>query len=246
MKNKELKILIWDIESSLQEVLCFDTREQNIALDNIKIERYIHCISYRLYGEKKIHTISQLDNKALFNKDIHDDSYVLKEFYKVISQADIWVAHFGAGFDIKMFNGRLLLSGLKPLPNIPHYDTCLLARSLFKLNSNKLDYLAKQLGYKGKTENAKGLWRRCFEGDEKSLKQMASYNRNDVDILTFVFEKMMPFIKNHPITPKDSICKNLICQSKNIQFRGYGINKNGKYHRFQCLDCGKYGITKLK
>ncbi len=244
MKDKKQKILIWDIESSLQEVLCFDTREQNIALDNIEIERYIHCISYKWYGEKKIHTISQL-NDTNFKKHIHSDKYVLTEFSKIISQADIWVAHFGVGFDIKMFNGRLLLSGLPPLPNIPHYDTCLLARSLFKLNSNKLDYLAKQLGYKGKTENAKGLWRKCFEGDEKSLKQMAKYNRNDVDILNFVFEKMMPFIKIHPITPKDAKCKNLICQSSNIEFRGYGYNKNGKYRRFQCRECSTWGSYKI-
>lgn len=241
--TKQPKVLIWDIESSLNEVLCFDSREQNIQQDNIVVERYIHCISWQWYGEKTIHTLSQLDDPN-FKKHIHDDTFVLKEFSKIISQADIWVAHYGQGFDIKMFSGRLLLKGLPPLPDIPHYDTCLLARKLFKLNYNNLDYLAKQLGYKGKTENSKGLWRRCFEGDIKALKQIASYNRNDIDILRFVFEKMMPFIKFHPITPKEAICKNLICQSTNVILKGKGINKFGEYHRFKCLDCGYSGQFK--
>jgi DNA polymerase III epsilon subunit-like protein len=240
---KKPRILIFDIESSFNEVFCFDTREQDILPDNIVVERYIHCISYQIYGEKKINLISQLDFPS-FKKNIHSDYEVCKKFREIISQADIWVAHFGSRFDIKMLNGRLLLNGLEPLPDIPHYDTCLIARKLFKLNYNSLNYLAEKLGIKGKIENSKGLWRRCFEGNVKALKQMGIYNKQDVNVLTKVFEKLMPFIHIHPITPKEAICKNLICQSKNIILKGKGINKFGEYHRFKCLDCGKAGQFK--
>ena len=239
------KILIWDIESSLNEVLCFDTHEQNIQPDNIIVERYIHCIAYRWYGEKTVHLISQLDDPH-FKKHIHSDEYVLRKFREVISQADAWVAHYGSHFDIKMVNGRLLLNGLEPLPNIKSYDTCILARSHFKLNYNNLDYLAKSLGYKGKTHNAQGLWRRCFEGDVKSLKQMGNYCKNDVDILTYVFEKLLPFLKTHPITPKNVLCQNPICQSNDIEYRGYCVNKTGKHRRYQCKHCGSWGMTLIE
>lgn len=239
------KILIWDIESSYNAVLTFDTYEQNILLDNIVTERYIHCISYKWYGSDKIYTISQLDDKSRFKKNIHDDYYVCKEFRKVISQADAWVAHYGRNFDIKMLNGRLLLNGLEPMPKIPSFDTCVLARRLFRLNFNNLDYLAKELNIERKLDTPKGLWKDCFNGDKKALKIMAKYNKHDVYMLEKIFEKLMPFIDTQPITPQNITCKNAICQGNNIQFRGYGVNKQGRYRRFQCLDCGSWGIKKI-
>src|SRR3990167_298209 len=175
------KILLWDLESSYNSGYFFDVWETNIDHFNIDVPSFIHCLSYRWYGESKIHTISILDDPRRFKKDIHDDYYVLKEFSKIIAEADMQVAHNGDRFDIKKFNERLLLRGLPPLPNIKSYDTLKIARRYFKLDYNSLDYLGKTLGYKGKMDNPKGLWRDCFNGDKKALLHLARYNRQDIE-----------------------------------------------------------------
>lgn len=241
MNKQKPKILIWDIESSYNLVATFGLWKQNIPHDNIIINRHIFCIAYRWYGEKKTHLISILDDPKRFKKDHHDDSYVVTEFRKVIEQADAHVAHYGDGFDLPMFNTRLIVNGLDPLPKIKSLDTLKIAKRHFNFNSNKLDYLAKFLGYKGKMDNPKGLWMRCFEGDKASLKHMGKYNKVDIDILEYVFNKLMPFVQNHQLNMgmflKGARCPNPTCGSTNIEWRGYNYTRVSKYKRFVCKDC---------
>lgn len=235
-----LKILLYDLETSLNKGYFFDVWETNISPENLISEQIIHCISYRWYGSKKIHTISVLDDPKRFKKNPIDDTYVLREFRKVILQADAIVAHNGNSFDIKMLNGRILLSGNKPIPEIKSYDTYRIAKKYFKLNFNSLDYLSRKFGYKGKMNNPKGLWRACIEGNVKALEHMERYNRQDIEALTYVFEYLMPFVKM-PIA-KDAICQNPICNSKRLLWEG----ERAGFHRFSCKDCGNYGKIKLK
>lgn len=231
------RVLVWDIENSHNLLLSFDLKNDNyIPHGNIVTERYIFCISYKWLGEKKIHTISILDDQKRFKKDIHDDFHVVSEFRKVIEQADAMVYHNGDRFDLPMFNGRLVFHGLAPLPKIPSIDTKKVAYSTFRFNSNRLDYLAKFLGYKGKTDNPSSLWIDCFMGDVEALKHMAKYNKNDIDINEFVYNKLSPFIKNNKVNMnmfmEGARCPN--CGGTQLQWRGYNRTRTQKYRRFQC------------
>ena len=241
MKKHPVKILMWDIETSYNQTLTFGLIKQFIPIDNITTERHLYSVAYKWYGEKKIHTISILDDPKRFKKDIHDDYYVISEFRKVIEQADAQVAHFGDAFDVKMFNARLCFHGLKPLPKMKSLDTCKLAKKYFRFNSNKLDYLAHHLCGIGKTDNPKNLWIDCFNGDIKAIKWMVKYNKQDVVILEAVFEKLMPFMKDSPLNMnmflKGARCANPICGSTDIEWRGYNYTKTGKFRRFVCKKC---------
>jgi DNA polymerase elongation subunit (family B) len=236
--NKNQKILIFDIESSYNQGLFFDVWETNIPANNITTPSHIHCIAYKWYGEKKTHVISQCEFPR-FKKDIHDDTDVLKEFKKVVEQADILVGHNINRFDIRKINARLILKGLEPTPHTETIDTLQLARRYFKFNHNSLDAVAKALGYRGKLDNPKNLWIDCFFGNIKKLNQMSKYCKNDVRINEFVFTKLLPFM-NSKIT-KEFICGNPICKSENLQLRGMRGNKQ----RFQCNDCGKWGYCRI-
>lgn len=238
MKDNKLKICIFDIENSQNLGYFFDVWESNINHDDIVIPSYIFCISYSWYGTDKVHTLC-IQDFPRFKKDIHDDSEVLREFSKIVEQADILVGHNIDRFDIRKINGRLFLKGLPPIPQVKTLDTLKIAKRYFKLDYNGLDAIAKDLGFSGKVENNKGLWRKCFEGDVKSLKLMAKYNKNDVKINKKVFEKEMPYIKNS--LSKGVQCPNLLCQSYDIQWRGY---KNEK-KRFQCKICRSWGTCKI-
>lgn len=245
MKNNKPRILCFDIESSFNLVYSFDLYPDFIGHNNIVQERHIYCIAYKWYGSKKVHTISILDDPKRFKKDNHDDYHVCSEFMKVLEEADAVVAHYGDKFDVPMLNARLIKNGLSPFPKVTQIDTKKLASRYFRFNSNRLDYLAKFFGHEGKMENPKDLWQKCFVGDVKAIKHMVKYCKQDIVSLELVFDKLMPFVKNHSLNMgmfiKGVRCTNPTCGSTNIQWRGYNTTKTARYRRFQCQDCGQWG-----
>lgn len=247
MATNKPRVLIWDIESSHNLVLSFDLwADDGIPHRNVIQERHLFCIGYKWLGEKKIHSISILDDPKRFKKDHHDDFYVVNEFRKVLASADAQIYHHGDKFDLPMLNARLAFHGLDPLPKIPSIDTKKVAKKYFRFNSNRLDYLARFLGYKGKMENPSGLWLDAFAGDEKALKHMEKYCRQDIDINEYVYDALAPFIQGSKTNQvKGEVqCPRVGCGSFNLR-RG-GVNKTKaeigtrEYQRYQCNDCGTW------
>jgi hypothetical protein len=236
--TKSPKICVFDIENSQSLGYFFDVYETSINHDDIVIPSYIFCISYSWWGEDRVYTLC-IQDFPRFKKDIHDDTEVLKEFSKVVEQADILVGHNIDRFDIKKINGRLFLKGLPPMPTVKTIDTLRIAKKYFRLDYNGLDAISKDLGLSGKTENSKGLWRKCFEGDIKSLNQLAKYNKNDVRINKKVFEREMPFLKL--VLSKEFVCHNPVCGSREVILKGCRDNKQ----RFICNKCGSWGCVKI-
>lgn len=243
MTNKP-RLLIFDIENAANLCFSFDTYEATINADDIVVPSYIFCISFRWFGQKKIHTIN-IKDFPLFKKDIHDDTEVLKAFAKVFNEADVVVGHNIRRFDIKKINYRLSVKKLQPMEHKKIYDTYQIAKQYFGFNHNGLEAIAKAHGYKGKIQNEKGLWPGCWNGDPIKLEKMGRYNRRDVDINTFVFKIQMPFIKM-PVIKKngEARCQNPACLSDDIQFRGFGANASGRYRKFSCK-CGSWGSSRI-
>lgn len=226
-------------------VLAFELKQDDyIPHNNIVTERHLFCIGYKWLGEKKIHSISILDDPKRFKKDKHDDSYVVEEFRKVLEQADAQIYHHGDRFDIPMLQSRMAFHGLPPLPVIPSIDTKKVASKYFRFNSNRLDYLAKFLGYKGKMSNPASLWIDAWNGDEEALRHMEKYCKQDIDITEYVYKTLAPYIKNHRVNMNmfmdGARCPNVDCGSTNLEWRGYNRTRTNKYRRCQCKDCGSW------
>lgn len=147
-------------------------------------------------------------------------------------------------FDLPVLTSRMIAHDLPPLPKIISLDTKKIASKHFNFASNKLNFIAKYLGHKGKITNPSDLWLKCWEGDEKALKRMAVYNRGDIDALYFVFEKLMPYVKNNPLNAglfRDGLCcPNPVCGSPNLRKNGFAYTRVRKYQRYQCKDCGSW------
>jgi DNA polymerase elongation subunit (family B) len=227
------KILIFDIETSPNIVYCWQTGfKLNIGPENIIDERQVICISYKWLGERKVHTLSW-DYKKTDTKD----KQILKKFSKVYSEADMIVGHNGDNFDIKWIKTRILFHGLAPLPIIKQYDTLKVCRSQFKLNSNKLDYIAKFLGNEGKSPMCFGDWKKIMEGDSKSLKKMIKYCEQDVNVLEKVYKEISRYVPgkvNKTILTKfDGSCPE--CSSK-INKHGLYMTETGRYQRYRCTN----------
>lgn len=217
----------------------------------IEVERnpYILCFSYMWYGNGKgsIRTVSMPDFK-LYKKEPHNDYEVVKKLRGLLDEADIVIAHNANGFDNKVSSGRFLFHGLTPPSPYKTVDTLTVARSKFKLWSNSLDNLGKQLSFGQKTQEKHGqLWKGCVEGEKDAWKKMSKYCKQDVWMLHQLYELERPFITNHPNLAnymENDVCPK--CGSKKLQYRGYQKTNVATYHRVQCQDCGGWSRERIK
>lgn len=232
------KVLIYDIETSLQLAAIFDLKYNDyINPDNLMSERYVISSCWQWLGESKIHSVSVLDDPKRFEKDPSDDTHVLTTFYKVLSEADVIVAHNGDAFDFRYLKTRMLIKGLPVLPPIASIDTYKVVKSQFKFNANRLDYVGKVLGVGGKADTPKGLWLDALRGSKKAIKLMVEYNKRDVTLLRDVFLKLRPFIPNHLNRELFGGAGCPRCGSVKVQSRGVHRAITKIYQRFQCQSC---------
>lgn len=240
------RILIYDIETSLQLVSVFQLKYNDfIDPDSIMQERHVISVCYKWLGENKVHSISLLDDPKRFNRDPHDDKYVVSEFHKVLSTADCIVAHNGDNFDYKYLKTRMLFHGLPTLPPVTAIDTYKVAKSQLLFNSNRLDYLGKYLGFGGKKSTPKGLWLKVLAGDRAAIKVMVDYNKRDVTLLEKVFMKLRPFVANHLNRELFGKTGCPRCGSTKIQSRGFHRAISNVYRRWQCQSCSGWFRTAL-
>lgn len=234
----EPRILIYDIETSLQTVAVFGL-QYNDFIDpvNIITERHVVCVCWQWLGEKKVYSVSLLDDPKRFAKDIHDDTHVLEVFHKVLSEADVIVAHNGDNFDYRYLKTRMLKHGLSALPPVTSIDTYKVAKQQFMFNSNKLDYLGKFLGLGGKKSTPKGLWLEVLAGSQKAIQTMVDYNKRDVTLLRDVFLKLRPYMPNHINRELFGKTGCPRCGSHKVQSRGVHRAISRVYQRYQCQSC---------
>ena len=254
---KKPKILIWDIETSMQEATIrgfLNTKYPfKLKASEIKHPQKIHCIGYKWLGEKKSHVISVHDFPSSFKKDHLDDSRVVKEFVKILKQADASIGHNLKSYDMGHLNARLMLEGL-PAILFPHpIDTYILSRSNFQLPSQKLDEIARFAGLPVRKNPMKREdWEKCYEGDLKSFKKMAKYCKQDIELTEAVYNWIYPYVKNHPkisrimgATLKESHTTCPVCNSKESIKNGRIGSTTGLRQRRICTNCGKQWVAEL-
>lgn len=235
----EPRILLYDLETSLETVTVFSLKYNDfIAPESIVTERHIISVCYKWLGEKKVHSISLLDDPKRFAKDIHDDCYVVEKFREVLAEADVVVGHNSDKFDNPYTRTRILFHGLSPLPPITSIDTYKVAKSVFMFNSCKLDYIGKYLKVGQKKHTTSGLWMRVFNGDKKAIREMVEYNKQDVLLLERVFLKLRPYMSNHINRELFGKTGCPRCGSNKVQSRGIHKAISRVYQRFCCTSCG--------
>lgn len=229
-----IKRLFFDIEVSPNIGFFWNPGHQiSVSYENIIKERAIICICYKWEGKPKVYSLQWDKNQ--------DDKKLLEKFIKISEQADELVGHNGDNFDIKWIRGRCLFHDISMMPQYVTIDTLKESRKLFRLNSNRLDYISKYLGDTGKTETSYGLWKDItLKNCKKSIKIMVDYCKNDVVKLENVYQRMSKYIK-----PKTSIadykCNCPNCNSTDIRYNGIKVRASGaRVAQLQCLSCGKF------
>jgi hypothetical protein len=229
-----MRILLLDLETSPNLAYVWGLWQQNVSVNQMVSSTEVICFGARWYGQKKVQFSS-----------IHHDGKeaMLKAIHELIDQADAVVGWNSASFDIKHLNREFVENGL--LPPSPHKDIDLMrvAKQKFKFPSNKLDYVAQKLEVGAKVKHSGfELWVKCMAGDEAAWREMKKYQIQDVNLLVELYEKLLPWIKNHPnralIDGRPEACVN--CGGNSINARGMEVTGAGVYRKYQCQSCGKW------
>lgn len=228
------RILLLDLETTPNLAYVWGLFNQTISIKQIVESTEVICFGARWYGDQTVEI-----------RSVHKDGKkkMLERIWELMDEADAIAGWNTKGFDVKHLNREFVENGM--LPPSPHLDIDLMLKSkaVFRFPSNKLDYFVQKLGI-GKKVQHEGfdLWVKCIAGDEEAWERMYEYQKQDVDLLVDVYEKLQPWIKNHPnhglFNGKDVCCTN--CGSENIQRRGFAYTGAGKFQRFQCNDCGRW------
>jgi DNA polymerase elongation subunit (family B) len=159
LKTKRRR-LFFDIETSPNIGLFWEAGyKKNITTDNIIRERAIICICYKWEDEKEVYAL-QWDAKQ-------NDKRMLEQFIAVANTANELVGHNGDKFDLAWIRTRCLFHGIDMFPNYQTIDTLKVARSKFRFQSNRLNYIAEFLGLGGKIKTEFNLWKDILLNKDK-------------------------------------------------------------------------------
>ncbi len=226
------RIFIYDLEVSPTLGYTYGLWDTRV----IKVEKrpFIMSVSWRWYGENKTHH----EGGAT---DEESEIAIVDTLWSLFNEADIVVAHNANRFDNRVATGAFLRNGIHPPKPYRTVDTLRVARSVAKFDSNSLDSLCELFGIGRKSEVTHAdLWHKCLQGDKKAWKLMKEYNNQDVDLLYQLYEKLIPYIKNHPnladIDQVNGRCPK--CLSPDLRKEGTHARRAGRVQSYSCNNCG--------
>jgi hypothetical protein len=227
-----VKLLLLDIETAPHLSATWGLFKQNVALDQLITPGYTLCWAAKWHGDKEVK----------FESIMTGERQMIRRAHSLLNQADAVCHYNGTKFDVPTLQKEMLLKGLNPPAPFKQIDLLKTARSRFRLASNKLDFVAQQLGLGSKTKHkGMGLWLGCMNKDPDDWRVMEAYNKQDVVLLEKVYDRLLPWISGHPnlsaMSGADCCPK---CESTSKQARGWAISEAGRYQRFQCNNCGTW------
>jgi DNA polymerase elongation subunit (family B)/predicted RNA-binding Zn-ribbon protein involved in translation (DUF1610 family) len=247
-----MKTLMLDIETAPHKAYVWRTFKENVSIDQLVEPGYTLCWAARWYDDPQVIFRSLLE---------WDMPSMLEEVHRLMDEADVIVHYNGKKFDIPTLQREFVLHGFTPPSPYYQVDLYHAVRRQFRFASNKLDFVAQQLGL-GKKLAHKGmeLWRDCMdaldvpegeyltEQQAESWATMKEYNEQDVHLLVELYDRLLPWIPNPPNKAlwmdetDEPKCPS--CGSTHLRFKGYKRTKVMAYRQYQCNDCGSWSRSR--
>ena len=225
------KILLLDIEWKPTTAYVWQPWQENITPDKIIEHGGLLCVGYKWLGKKSCHVLSEWK---------HGHTDMLERTLKLLGQADAVVTYNGDKYDLKKLQGEFLLYGMPPPPPPTSIDVLKTVKKMGYF-MNRLAFIGPFLGLQGKMEHeGMKLWVKVVNGNKSAQKRMARYCKQDVIVLEELYNRILPYISNHPHlgNQKGDTCP--ACGSSHLQSRGTRRTKHFKIQRLQCQDCGAW------
>ncbi len=232
-----MKTLLYDVESLPNVGLTWGTWDQKVI--RVLHRRMVCSIAWQWYPKRERHVLALPDMPG-YDPEKRNNKALMTAFAAELGAADIAIGHNINEFDDPMVNADLLLNGIKPPPPHKTVDTLKVCRARFRLNSNKLDDVCRELGIGKKIEHPGiDMWIGCMNGDPKSWAQMKKYNAHDVDpLLRGLYEHIRPWVPSHPnvnLTTNKKGCPS--CGHMVLSSDGWRHTQAMSYIRMICVSC---------
>jgi len=236
LKTKRRR-LYFDIEVSANVGLFWQSGYKlQIGTENIIKERAVICICYKWEDDEDVYYLQWDKNQC--------DKKLLQEFINVANEADELVGHNGDKFDLSWIRTRCLLHKIDMFPTYNTIDTLKIARSKFRFNSNRLDYIGKFLGLGQKNHTSFDLWKDIMlKNCPIAMDTMIDYCIQDVVLL----EKVHKALNNHiPAKTHYGVifggdrgsCPE--CGSEEVVKNNRRVTASGLVKiQYKCKNCGK-------
>lgn len=233
----ELKILFFDIETSLAKVYTYGLYDQNISIANVIEHPRMIAFTAKWLGKKKIYAFSEYHQSR---------TEMLKALHTLLDEADLVIGWNSQQFDVKWVNSELMVEGMLPPSPYKQLDLMRETKRNARFLSNKLDYIAERLLEDKKIEyNMAKMWIKVNDPNtsdaerKKEWDAMMRYAKKDTALLEPMFEDLKPWLRlPHPVQEGDDLCRN--CGSDDLERRGVARTLNGTYQRYQCRSCGSW------
>lgn len=231
--GEQLKILLLDIETAPNLAYVWGLFKENIPIARIVNSGYVLSWAAKWLGKREIKFNSVQRKKP---------RKMLRDIHTLLDEADVVIHYNGKSFDIPTLNKEFIKAGMKPPAPYKQLDLMRVVKKEFRFPSNKLDYVLQALGI-GKKVRHPGfeMWVKCMAGDRASWRNMERYNKGDVRELEKLYDRLLPWIQNHPshaAVTDGNRCPN--CGGTHLQRRGSYPTRVLRFPRFRCMDCGKW------
>lgn len=231
----EPRILFLDIETRPAVVYSWGLFDVTVGLDQVIDPGGTICFGAKWAGQRKTMFWSDWDHG-------HDE--MVRAAHRLISEADAIVTYNGDRFDLPKLQGEFITANLPPPPPATSIDVYKSVKKLGML-SNKLAFVGPRLTGDDKIKHEGfRLWSAVIAGDEKAQKKMQRYCAQDVVLLEKVYQRVLPYIPNHPHLGFRAATACGACGSSNTQRRGVRRTKASFIERIQCQDCSSWGTGK--
>lgn len=239
-----MKTLFIDLETAPNLAHVWGLWNQNVSIHQLIDSGYTLCFAAKWKGN------SGIEFHSIFSEG---STAMIQRAFELIEEADAVVHYNGNKFDMPTLHKEFLLKGYSPPAPYKNIDLLRTVKKAFRFPSNKLDYMTQILNLGSKTKHiGHELWIRCMNLDEEAWKMMEEYNIQDVLLLEKLYDRLLPWISNHPNTllykdqtelPENEELQCPICQSRRYQKRGYYYTNTCKYQRYKCSSCGHWYKT---
>ena len=230
-----MKRLTIDIETAPHLLAGFGLFNQYMTTDHLLEVGSTLCFAAKWVGEKKVEFRSSWKDGT---------EKMVSRAWDLINEADAVISYNGEKFDLPTLSREFVRLGAPPPDDAKSIDLYKVVRSRFKFASNKLDFVARELGLGAKLPHkGMALWQGVMEGNEKDQRVMERYNIQDVRLTERLYKRLLPWIRNHPnfalYTEDDRpVCTN--CGSHKVWKIGKETvkKKTQAYQRYRCKSCG--------
>lgn len=229
------KILIVDIERLPGLAQAFQSKVEYIGWRNWVKWPSTVCLAYKWYGSDEPVVFLNAWGKG-------GEEAMLRKIWKVYDEAEIVVTYNGVGFDNKHLASGWATIGMAPPSPWKDIDLLRVVRSRFGFESKAMQPVSERLGMKGKHGHYDvGMALAAFFGDREARAELRAYNEQDVLNTEDLYDRLRPWIKNHPHVsdlPADGTritCPN--CGSTDLRKNGKQAKQVLVYQRFRCRGC---------